>query len=173
MKRTHLAAATAVALAVLGALGAASIPAAPAASRTTLADIRAVTAKYANVNLARAHGYRPVGGCVSSPLGAMGIHYLNQQLLETPAIIARKPEILLYAPLPGGGRRLIGLEYMKIDADQNLRTSADKPSLFARRFDGPMLGHAPGMPKHYDLHLWLFAPNPRGLFAEYNPTLRC
>jgi hypothetical protein len=36
-----------------------------------------------------------------------------------------------------------------------------------------MLGHGPGMPIHYDLHLWIWAPNPRGMFAQYNPAVRC
>ncbi len=41
------------------------------------------------------------------------------------------------------------------------------------RFDGPMLGHAPGMPIHYDLHVWVWRHNPSGTFNEYNPNVRC
>ena len=33
-------------------------------------------------------------------------------------------------------------------------------------FDSPMLGHEPGMPVHYDLHVWLYRHNPAGLFAS-------
>ena len=36
-------------------------------------------------------------------------------------------------------------------------------------FDGPMLGHEPGMPIHYDLHAWLWKQNPSGMFARWNP----
>ena len=44
------------------------------------------------------------------------------------------------------------LELVGIDADQNLTTDGDRPSLFGRAFDVPMLGHSPTMPIHYDLH---------------------
>lgn len=26
---------------------------------------------------------------------------------------------------------------------------------------------------HYDLHVWLFKPNPAGLFSHANPTVKC
>jgi hypothetical protein len=34
-------------------------------------------------------------------------------------------------------------------------------------------GHAPGMPVHYDLHVWLGRTNPDGLFAVPNPSISC
>ena len=36
---------------------------------------------------------------------------------------------------------------------------------FGRGFDGPMEGHEPGMPVHYDLHAWVWKRNPGGTFA--------
>ena len=68
---------------------------------------------------------------------------------------------------------MVGVEYWKADADQNLATAGDRPSLFGVTFDGPMPGHNPTMPIHYDLHVWLFADNPSGMFAPFNPTLSC
>lgn len=44
------------------------------------------------------------------------------------------------------------------------------PVLFGRTFDGPMAGHGPGMPWHYDLHVWIWAHNPSGTFAQFNPA---
>jgi hypothetical protein len=29
------------------------------------------------------------------------------------------------------------------------------------------------MPIHYDLHVWLFKPNPAGVFASWNPRVHC
>jgi len=26
---------------------------------------------------------------------------------------------------------------------------------------------------HYDLHVWLFKPNPDGMFSPTNPTVKC
>jgi hypothetical protein len=47
------------------------------------------------------------------------------------------------------------------------------PSVLGQTFDGPMAGHNPSMPWHYDLHVWLWAHNPAGLFAQFNPALSC
>jgi hypothetical protein len=40
-------------------------------------------------------------------------------------------------------------------------------------FDGPMPGHAPDMPVHYDLHAWMYEANPDGLFKMWNPSVTC
>jgi hypothetical protein len=40
-------------------------------------------------------------------------------------------------------------------------------------FQGPMPAHHPGMTTHYDLHVWLWKHNPTGMFAEWNPNVRC
>ena len=48
---------------------------------------------------------------------------------------------------------------------------ARKPDLLI--FDGPMPGHNPQMPVHYDLHVWLYRYNNSGLFAPWNPRLKC
>ena len=41
---------------------------------------------------------------------------------------------------------------------------------------GPMDGHEPIMPtslRHYDLHVWLWKDNPRGMFTSTNAALKC
>ncbi len=40
-------------------------------------------------------------------------------------------------------------------------------------FEGPMPGHEPGMPVHYDLHAWVFTDNPSGNLAAWNPKITC
>ena len=47
------------------------------------------------------------------------------------------------------------------------------PSVLGRTFDGPMPGHNPQMPWHYDLHAWLFEANPAGTFVPFTPALSC
>ena len=171
MNRISLAIATLLAALTVGAL--AALPAAAATRPTSLAQLRAVTAKYADVRVALANGYRRASPCVVSPQGTMGFHYIHPRLATTPTIIVRQPEILLYVPQPGGGLRLVGVEYWKADPDQRLTTAVGRPMLWGKAFHGPMKGHAPDMPVHFDLHVWLFAPNPRGLFADFNPTVSC
>jgi hypothetical protein len=87
-------------------------------------------------------------------------------------VVVTEPEQLLYAP-EGNRRKLVAVEYMVPDADQNLSTDDDRPSLFGRAFDGPMPGHNPRQPIHYDLHVWVWQANPDGVFAQWNPNVEC
>lgn len=138
---------------------------------------KAATARFHSQTQAAAAGYAPFGGfhepCIFSPAGTMGFHYENAALLDDHTMDSTRPEVLLYAPTADGGRELVAVEYVKADADQNLATTDDRPSLFGHAFDGPMPGHHPGMGVHYDLHVWLFANNPSGIFAPFNPALTC
>lgn len=143
-----------------------------AAPKAALAQVRAATAQYHNVDKALADGYVDTGECVQSPAGTMAVHYINPALAQAP-VDENKPALLLYLPDAKGKLRLVGVEYFKADADQNLATTEDRPTLFGRPFDGPMPGHQPGMPVHYDLHVWLWAHNPAGTFALFNPRLSC
>ncbi len=102
----------------------------------------------------------------------MGVHFVNGALLASGTIDAKRPPILVYEPV-AGGFELVAAEWFKPDADQDLSTDGDRPTLFGRAFDGAMLGHAPGMPKHYDLHVWLWKRNPSGMFAPWNPDVTC
>jgi hypothetical protein len=144
----------------------------PAGIGAQLAATKAALDKYQSVDQARADGYAPASPCESSPQGGMGFHYVSGAAMGDGRIDAARPEILLYAPGPAG-LQLIGVEYFKVDADQDLNTDTDRPALFGRAFDGPMLGHAPGMPRHYDLHVWLWKRNPSGVFAVWNPDVAC
>ncbi len=144
-----------------------------------LARSKAALDKYQSVDQARAAGYVQRSPCVASPAGGMGMHFENDPAMADPALDVTKPEILVYAPGPSGPV-LVAAEWWKRDADQNLSTDEDRPSLFGRAFDGPMEGHNPpgtpagqGMPRHYDLHVWLWKRNPAGMFAQWNPDVRC
>ena len=140
------------------------------ADRTTLAHVRDVTAKYRDVEAALADGYLPTDDCVASPDGGMGLHYVNPALLGD--LDPDHPPVLLYSP-EGHRRTLMGAEWFQPDADQDLTTDADRPSLFGHAFQGPMLGHEPGMPIHYDLHVWAWRANPARDFSPWNPAVHC
>ena len=103
----------------------------------------------------------------------MGYHYANAALMADDAIDPLRPEILVYAPTKNGKLELVAVEYWKKDADGSLMTSADRPSVYGVGFDGPMPGHNPTMPVHYDLHVWLYEDNPSGRFAPFNPAVSC
>jgi hypothetical protein len=128
---------------------------------------KSATARFHSLVQARRAGYVRESPCVPGE----GIHYGKPSLLGDNVLDPRRPELLLYETKPNGKLRLVGIEYFKVDADQNLATDADRPSLFGRSFDGPMPGHFPGQPIHYDLHVWVWEPNPNGMFALPNPTV--
>lgn len=136
-----------------------------------MADLRRDLRPYQDVANALADGFVPVSECTESPAGGMGVHFLNPARAMAPVDPA-KPAILVYLPT-ADGYQLVAAEWFSADADQDLSTDGDRPSLWGRPFDGPMLGHEPGMPIHYDLHVWLFKANPAGVFAPWNPAVSC
>jgi hypothetical protein len=139
-----------------------------------LREARRATRQFRDVRVAREAGYEVASPCESDPkYGAMGIHYANKELVADGKLDITKPEILVYQPTRSGKPRLGAIEYFQVDADQDLATEDDRPFLFDMPFDGPMKGHNATMPIHYDLHVWLYRDNPAGMFAMWNPDVRC
>ena len=177
MKRTLIALTVAIVLltALVGAAGAAT-GTSKAQIRRDLAKVRRATDRYHDVTAAIAAGYVPSTTCVAAPgLGTMGFHYVNPGLAMDPGIDLAAPEILLYA-VADGELKLVAVEYFYgIGApDTPIPDPAPPaPVLFGKPFDGPMLAHEPGMPPHYDLHVWVWQANPSGIFAQFNPNVSC
>ncbi len=133
-----------------------------------LAQVRQATAEYHKVSNALADGYVATEHCIAVPgVGGMGYHFVNQALAGDLAVDPLKPEVLLYAPKNDGELRLVAVEYFVADVGQ------PTPAVFGEPFKGPMAGHEPGMPIHYDLHAWIWKGNPDGLFADFNPKVSC
>jgi hypothetical protein len=160
-----------------------------------LAAVRRATVQFHDIAAAYAAGYTTeFEPCVELPGGSvMGVHARHEALMGDQTVDPLRPELLLYEPTPTGGFRLVGVEYFQIvlvhDGDPSTNDSptpwfgdqeppADRivgptPQLFGQRFDGPMEGHIPQMPWHWDLHAWIWQANPDGIFAAFNPTVRC
>lgn len=157
-----------------------------------LAAVRRATARFHDISAAHAAGYSTEDEpCVASPDGAMGIHAVNQSLIGDQLLDPLQPELLLYMPHANGGYRLVGVEYFQVVLLRNPATQEVQPwfsedpwppdyevvnptpRLFGQVFQGPMPGHAPNMPWHWDLHVWIWAHNPSGMFAVWNPALSC
>lgn len=135
--------------------------------QSQLAEVRQATARYHDVDAAIAAGYAPTEECVPG----MGYHYVN--FAQFGQMDPAKPDALLYAANKHGQLRLVGAEWFKVDADQDLSTDGDRPTMFGKAFDGPMPGHSPGMPVHYDLHAYLWQGNPDGVLATWNTNVDC
>lgn len=161
---TGLAVTAVTALVSAGATGASATP---GKGQSALAEVRAATAKYHDVAVAEAHGYVPVSPCEASGDGVMGIHYLNMDLASDLEVVPTQPEVLLYVPTENG-LELAGVEYFVA-----AMPGSTAPRVLGATFDGPMAGHNPQMPTHYDLHVWLWKHNPAGMTAQWNPALSC
>jgi hypothetical protein len=132
------------------------------------------TRQFRDVKNAIEAGYLPTTQCEPG----MGLHYVKPSLAGDTNIDPTLPEILVYVPVAGEPVRLAALDYFRADADQDLKTDNDRPTLFGVPFNGPVAGHPlppglPTMPIHYDLHVWLYQTNPDGELATDNPKVDC
>jgi hypothetical protein len=146
-----------------------------------LAEVRRATAKYHRLDAALDAGYelgwvngagvRIVGGCVShATKGAMGYHYFNARLMADNAVDPLKPEVLVYASTPDGGRRLVAVEWVVRSAQSNPPGVSTAPSVLG--MDMHILVPPPG-PAFYLAHAWVWANNPAGIFEDWNPEVSC
>jgi hypothetical protein len=135
--------------------------------------VRETTRRFRDVRVAEAEGYTLMFGCVSGPDdGAMGLHYVNMQLVGDPALDARKPEIVIYEPTPNGGRRLIGADYLVL-ADSWHATNTNAPELMGQLMHLITSPNRYGLPSFYTLHVWAWKPNPNGAFVNWHPGVSC
>jgi hypothetical protein len=160
----------------------AGAPAPAAKLSPELMSARDALAKYADPLVAVRDGYFSTVACVDFPHGAkdgpvdyppgaMGVHFLNPANIG-PVLDPAKPQILIYEPV-AGKLALVGAEWFVPAA-----VVGDKPApaIFGQTLSGPMDGHEPIMPaalRHYDLHVWFWKDNPRGLFTSTNAAVKC
>jgi hypothetical protein len=174
-------------LAAVVAVAAGPASSAPAKKSTLVSQLalaRVATAKYVN-NLARAKadGY----GIITQMIPNMGYHYLNGKI---KGFDVRKPPILVYErsgnsyqlgaiewvftskpakpPLPGA-------KYGSFGAGCHYKDGTFVPA--AAQSDCPTTNPQSGAafnfwhPLLITLHVWLWYPNPSGLFASTNPLV--
>jgi hypothetical protein len=149
-----------------------SYAATPSVLNQQLAAIRAATARYHHIETAIRDGFVPISECVSHPLlGGMGIHYARPDRMDDAGYIATEPEMLLYVPEADGTMKLLGVEYLIWEHAWNAAGQSGRPMFHDHPFDHSPAGH--GMPARYSLHVWVWQPNPSGMFAPFNPRVTC
>jgi hypothetical protein len=173
-----------VAVAATSALSALSAPRASSALASQLALARLATAKYVtNLDTAKADGY----GIITQMIPSMGWHYLNPKVT---GFDVRKPPILVYerrgthwqlgalewvfpkrpatAPLPGARYGAFGAACHYVDGTFVFESSKDQcPQTSPKTGAAFNFWHGPLV----TLHVWLWYPNPSGLFASMNPLV--
>jgi hypothetical protein len=151
---------------------AAAVPAQQATAASLVATVREATAGFKSVQAAEAAGYGLFHGCVSGPQeGAMGIHYVNGDLVGDGEVDAAHPEALLYE-VKNGEAQLLGVEYVVLADDWNAKHPAP-PVLMGQLFNYVGSPNRYGIPAFYELHVWAWKRNPAGMFADWNPQVTC
>lgn len=137
-------------------------------------DVRNATRVYLDVNNAGPAGYGPAFGCVTGPdHGAMGIHYVNGDLVKDGKIVKETPEALIYEPVGGGKLRLVGVEYI-VDAATYLKNNNNTPpQLDGQAFQLVASPNRFGLDPFFELHVWAWRENPQGAFVDWNNNVTC
>lgn len=173
---------------------------APAAGEPALAEVRAATERFRDVEVALAEGYvrDPGNICDTAPmmgrpaeLGVMGIHYFRPDLLgitapPDPRVTGtgthtdfRQPSILIYEPRPDGSLALVAVENLVFVEAWEAAGHSEPPSFHGVPYDlmqddpATAIDEAHLFEPHYDRHVWLWRENPNGVFAQFNPAATC
>ena len=169
------------------------VPISYAELKNTVAQLeraRQATAKYRDVEVAEADGYRQVG----SNVPGMGVHFIRT--LEVQDFDVEKPPILLYekdraAP---GGYSLVAVSYLWTAREGSDGQPLDPPfpKSLARWHRHANICVLPGLANPHQLtekqcreqggqffaqapwmvHAWIWKDNPSGVFSPDNPSLR-
>jgi hypothetical protein len=133
-----------------------------AADRQDLAALRAATAPFHRIAVADAAGYdnQFPAGCMTSPAGGMGFHYLKGT--SVGSLDPATPQLVIYEPERNGTLRLVGVEF--IYPGQSTDTP---PVLFGQSFRWNETFQV------WALHVWAWKNNPTGLFQDWNPDVSC
>jgi hypothetical protein len=135
--------------------------------------VRESTERFRHASAAEAEGYKLLFGCVSGPdWGAMGLHYVNLELVGDGELDPTRPEIVIYEPLPNGRLRLIGADFL-VFADAWHAKHEGTPELMGQLlhlFESP---NRFGLPAFYTLHVWAWKENPNGAFVNWHPRVSC
>jgi hypothetical protein len=134
------------------------------AAKTLPEQVRQADSRFKDVGVAVREGYTPIPCTSGVDGGAMGIHYVNGDLIKDEAVEIGKPEAVMYEPGPDGKLVLVAVEYITTKGPANLGGQLFSLTGTPNRY---------GLPAFYELHVWAWKANPKGVFADMNPTVSC
>jgi len=140
--------------------------------------VREATERFKDVEEAKREHYALIFGCVQGDdAGAMGLHFLNGDLLDevskTGVFDATRPQIVLYEPNSDGSLRLTGADFLVFADAWNAKHPNDPPQLMGQLFHFFDTPNRFGLPALYTLHVWAWKDNPDGAFVNWHPDVSC
>lgn len=135
--------------------------------RRDVESLRNATANFHEVAKAQSAGYpTTLPKCIDdSTMGGMGRHYFDRAIYDGKLDVAR-PEMLIYAPdVTGKPDKLVAVEY--VVPFSVLPSTSKAPRLFGQE----LKRHEDF--KYWYLHVWAWKKNKAGLFADWDPSIKC
>jgi len=151
-------------LALLSSIAYAGVSTGHGSSPTLIDRVRGANDRFKNVTVAVHEGYAAIPCASGADGGAMGIHYVNSNLLAAGVVDIEHPQAVMYEPTPDGKMMLIAVEYI---------TPTGPASLEGHLFNFTGSPNRYGLGPFYGLHVWAWKANPRGTFADMNPDVTC
>ena len=141
------------------------------------AAARAATAQYHDIT--KATGFTELDdaagiACIDNPAGGMGVHFVERLAAELGA----RPGAARGPGLRAAGRRVdeargAGVRHPRLGLEGPRRAGAVRQSFEYQPGPGEANPNRFGLPAFWELHLWVWNENPRGIFDDWNPKVTC
>lgn len=144
-------------------------------SATPLIDqVRNATEQYLDISTALAQNFVQATPCVSGPdTGAMGVHFIQLDRITKLVLDATQPQALIYEPAADGAMRLVGVEYIVLDASWSAAHPGTVPALQGNLLNYVAAPNRYGLPAFWEIHVWAWQNNPKGSYADWNTQVTC
>ncbi len=152
------------------------ISGAPVFAHDTLVHAVLGAVVYRSPERATEAGFTASDVCVGNSQGAIGLHFVHPDRLMDPILDATEPEVIIFFPTQEAPPHLAAVQWIFPLGERGAPIPANPPpapKILGQSMSGPVPGTGTDLPPHYYLYMWLSEENPNGVFADFNPYLRC
>ncbi len=126
--------------------------------------VREATSAFHSLERALAAGYTQETDCMEKPPeGGMGYHFTKRELRDA-VLEVDQPEVLVYEKRADGSFKLNGVEYIVPISSWQESAPPIVMGQPMKRFERAGIWY---------LHVWIWEYSPSGLFADWNPRVKC